>query len=247
MPVGKADVVEGSCKSSDGTPLCGGPSEGACYCDDECASFGDCCKDAPGTCGVGYRGECTVTDEGVAVGCGSDAFCILDNCDPECDLVSADCCEGVCETVTDPQPIPVECTITDEGVSLGCDTNEICIFGPCDPECEIASADCCDASCHPIDDSPVAVECTITDEGVSLGCDDGDICVLGPCADGCDIVTPDCCEAQCVPFEDQDPTAVECLLEDGVSLGCDEGEICTEACVEDCTGAGCCFNVCEPI
>ena len=44
-PIGKADLV-GSCEGD-----CGGPSsDGNCYCDDECLSFGDCCADKADLC-----------------------------------------------------------------------------------------------------------------------------------------------------------------------------------------------------
>src|SRR5262245_17668005 len=49
---GKADSVQwGSCAADDGQ-ACGGRSEGTCYCDDECATFHDCCEDAGPACGV---------------------------------------------------------------------------------------------------------------------------------------------------------------------------------------------------
>jgi sugar lactone lactonase YvrE len=49
---GKADSYQwGSCAADDGA-ACGGRSEGTCYCDDECATFHDCCDDAAVACGV---------------------------------------------------------------------------------------------------------------------------------------------------------------------------------------------------
>lgn len=47
-PAGKADTA-GSCEGAEGL-LCGGPSEGACSCDDACGSFGDCCVDKAQLC-----------------------------------------------------------------------------------------------------------------------------------------------------------------------------------------------------
>lgn len=48
-PIGKADVV-GSCRAEDGGDLCGGPSEGNCWCDDQCEQYGDCCGDKAALC-----------------------------------------------------------------------------------------------------------------------------------------------------------------------------------------------------
>ena len=46
---GKEDGVfaAGSCEGA-----CGGKSEGSCYCDDDCATYHDCCQDAAPVCGV---------------------------------------------------------------------------------------------------------------------------------------------------------------------------------------------------
>ena len=46
---GKEDGVfaAGSCEGA-----CGGKSEGSCYCDDNCATYHDCCQDAAPVCGV---------------------------------------------------------------------------------------------------------------------------------------------------------------------------------------------------
>ena len=48
-PLGKEDAA-GSCRSADGDDFCGGQSDGACWCDDQCASFGDCCSDVTTVC-----------------------------------------------------------------------------------------------------------------------------------------------------------------------------------------------------
>ena len=43
---GKADALAGSCVQA-----CGGQSHnGSCYCDAECASYGDCCADKLAVC-----------------------------------------------------------------------------------------------------------------------------------------------------------------------------------------------------
>lgn len=48
-PIGKADA-EGTCRDADGANFCGGPSAGACWCDDLCVDFGDCCSDVVAVC-----------------------------------------------------------------------------------------------------------------------------------------------------------------------------------------------------
>lgn len=48
-PLGKADSF-GSCASDTGD-LCGGQSDGNCWCDDSCVDFGDCCDDRGSVCG----------------------------------------------------------------------------------------------------------------------------------------------------------------------------------------------------
>jgi hypothetical protein len=48
-PLGKADAI-GSCQTDDGGDLCGGQSDGNCWCDAQCADFGDCCGDKIPVC-----------------------------------------------------------------------------------------------------------------------------------------------------------------------------------------------------
>jgi hypothetical protein len=52
----KADNT-GSC-AGNGTPLCGGQSDGSCWCDDACAAIGDCCTDIQDACAGGGTSEC---------------------------------------------------------------------------------------------------------------------------------------------------------------------------------------------
>ncbi len=47
-PLGKADAA-GTCQG-DTQDYCGGKSAGACWCDDECESYGDCCSDKNSVC-----------------------------------------------------------------------------------------------------------------------------------------------------------------------------------------------------
>jgi hypothetical protein len=76
--VGKADHVAGSC-----TGACDGKSSGTCWCDDLCATYGDCCADAGELCEVD---ECT--DGGT--GCHDGEICATGT--PNlCTLEAADC------------------------------------------------------------------------------------------------------------------------------------------------------------
>lgn len=43
-PIGKADILSGSCASSE-VNYCGGQGDGSCYCDEACSRYGDCCHD----------------------------------------------------------------------------------------------------------------------------------------------------------------------------------------------------------
>lgn len=53
-PLGKADA-SGSCRDGE-EDHCGGKSNGACWCDDECVRFGDCCSDHVAVCeGIGLE------------------------------------------------------------------------------------------------------------------------------------------------------------------------------------------------
>ncbi|MBK7586299.1 MAG: hypothetical protein IPI67_39700 [Myxococcales bacterium] len=56
-PLGKADNV-GQCVAA-GKSYCGTQSAGTCWCDSQCATFGDCCADQASACGSGA--DCTAT------------------------------------------------------------------------------------------------------------------------------------------------------------------------------------------
>ena len=49
-PDGKADSSQGSCRRPEGGDFCGNKSAGACWCDDQCANYGDCCADLQAVC-----------------------------------------------------------------------------------------------------------------------------------------------------------------------------------------------------
>ena len=73
-PLGAADSL-GSCAAGD---FCGGPSDGNCFCDDQCVEVGDCCSDHAEVC-LGEEPDETVTFEvtgyvlGTAAGNRADA------------------------------------------------------------------------------------------------------------------------------------------------------------------------------
>lgn len=48
-PIGKADALSGMCLD-EGKSACGGKSDGSCWCDDACTSYGDCCVDYKTAC-----------------------------------------------------------------------------------------------------------------------------------------------------------------------------------------------------
>ncbi len=84
-------TLTGSCEAAE---TCGGSSEGSCWCDDQCVSFGDCCTDAAEVCGVD---EC---DPARGDGCPEGERCVDG---PPADCQPEDACgaqdarsEGMC-------------------------------------------------------------------------------------------------------------------------------------------------------
>ncbi len=100
-PLGKADSVGGTCEDS-----CGEKSDGDCWCDEECAYYGDCCADkvalcdAPTLCG-GWLGNT----------CEDDEYCNY----PVSAMCGAADAGGVCA------PRPEACTTLEMPV-CGCDS-----------------------------------------------------------------------------------------------------------------------------
>jgi hypothetical protein len=112
--VGKADGVWGSCASEYGD-ACGGPAEeGNCWCDEQCADYGDCCADKVDVCG----GDEPVDPEpklclGDAA-CGEGMHCDHSECLSGCS--GAEICPAVCfgqcvpgEAECDVDPLTVLC------------------------------------------------------------------------------------------------------------------------------------------
>jgi hypothetical protein len=121
--LGKADIF-GSCGGV-GSDLCGGPGEGSCWCDDDCAEYLDCCPDKSSTCdGVSCEGP---DPSEVCSDCIPSACTCSDGtwqCTPDC--------SGTCEdTVTCEGPDPS--TVCSDCIPSACD----CIDGTwqCTPDC----------------------------------------------------------------------------------------------------------------
>lgn len=74
-PLGKADTI-GSCIAEDGNLLCGGPSDRACWCDELCHQYGDCCADKVDVCDEAPEPDSTCAS---AADC-DDGLCILGTC-----------------------------------------------------------------------------------------------------------------------------------------------------------------------
>ena len=96
--VGKADQLEGSCAPvEDDAPACGGPAAvGECWCDSECADYGDCCVDAYSACGVGPMPAVADCDDGSAV----HPLC---DTPPACEDGTTLAVQGGCFSCVDPE------------------------------------------------------------------------------------------------------------------------------------------------
>ncbi len=116
-PIGKADLY-GQCMEID-IRYCGGKSSGNCWCDDACATYGDCCSD--------YQDECTDDDGGdtcdPTLFCGQAISCVDGQWYPTtCGPANCDQPMGPCG---DPDPEPQAC-----GGLLGltCGDGEFCNY-----------------------------------------------------------------------------------------------------------------------
>lgn len=65
----QAEAANGSCQYS-----CGEYGGNGCWCDDYCATAGDCCADFTSSCGS-YGGSCAGACGGASYGCYCDALC----------------------------------------------------------------------------------------------------------------------------------------------------------------------------
>ncbi len=203
--VGKADLI-GTCEDA-----CGGQSnDGNCWCDDQCADFGDCCADQQDTCGEPATCEGENPAGCIETGCGEGLVCSTETdacissacfCDESTGtwLCSADCSGGEC--VPEPTPAvcegenPAGCVTTGCGEGETCSTEtEACISSAC--FCDeitgswVCTSDCSGGSCVPAE--PV---------DVCPGTNPADNCIDGSCIpSGCScdetngtwLCTPDC-------------------------------------------------------
>jgi hypothetical protein len=171
-PLGKADSV-GSCQSAEGDALCGGPSDGSCWCDTKCHEYGDCCEDKVDVCG----GE--NPDPG-----GPELCMSSDSCDDGevCDhsVCHSNCTPGmVCPAVCFG-----ECVPGDDGGSGGGEGDPCSMFGDqcndglvCDFVCPFDADPCPNFGinpsgfCAPENPEPELVKCN-----ADLPCTDGEYC-----------------------------------------------------------------------
>lgn len=118
-------LTTGSCAGA-----CGGQSEDGCYCDTQCATYGDCCPDYQGVC---TPGGCTSDDEcGPGKHC-EQVMCITTPCPPLC--------------VDDPTPSGCQGD-ADCGAGQRCNIPMCIPEGPCPPaQCVDVANDSCATRC----------------------------------------------------------------------------------------------------
>lgn len=211
-PLGKADAP-GSCLADDGDDFCGGPSNGACWCDDACAQFGDCCADKQPVCdGVDVPDLCLSDDA-----CGDGEFCDETQCLSNCPdgMICPAVCWGACEALPQPPQCPDIC----EAVCAG------------EPEPELPEG-CPTPSCACPDPEPEPDSCVDACGGKSEGacwCDDqctdfGDCCE--DYQDECSEPAPTC-ETVIAAYEAETTEIRSCTADadcgqvlSGTSCGC---------------------------
>ena len=201
--------------------FCGGQHPSGCYCDEQCASEGDCCADVCEACSLSCP-EPTGCGDVTGAGCcdGSE----LRYCDNKDELVTQGCGTSGCgwdpsggssgwhdcgfsgEDPTHLYPLqcPGTCTPDCAGKSCGTDgCGGTC--GACPPPTDMCStqATCQAGACVP---------------GAPIDCDDGDTCNG---AETCDAALG------CVP---------------GPPIDCDDGDACTS----DACEAGTCVHEAQP-
>ena len=236
--------------------LCGSasPTLEGCYCDEQCASLGDCCDDA-------------------CVGCPQLSFC---ECIPSC--AGKDCgpdgCGGSCGTC--PAGVPCEAGVCacvpacdgkecgDDGCGGVCGTcpqvAPDCVAGlcqlPCVPLCE--GKECGDDGCGGVCgtcgagfkcEGDTCVVCTPQCDGKECG-DDGCGGVCGTCADAfatCEAGLCVACEPQCLGKLCGPDTCGDVCGTCGSGTHCTAG-ICMADCTPDCLGKECgddgCGGIC---
>jgi hypothetical protein len=181
-PIGKADLP-GSCLASDGGDFCGGKSNGACWCDDLCASFGDCCGDKQPVCdGTDPGSTLCMSDET----CGAGEICDHSECLSNCPagMVCPAVCWGQCQEA--PTECPDVCAAICAGqpepaVPQGC-AQPLC---QCEPPTD---PNTCDGACG--GKSEGACWCDDLCQSYGDCCDDYDVACTEP-VDVCDAIVAD--------------------------------------------------------
>lgn len=235
--LGKADLV-GSCEDS-----CDGPSaSGNCWCDSQCAAYGDCCEDAATVCELD---ECTFDASG-SVGCGEGEICAPGVCKAFCPAGTPGNCCAPSTCVPDPTPATCEdlggsCKSSPTDVTFSADCLKDYGMTPSDGTCEAFNQTCCVPSDCPFPTPPPpgtdfcpdgAIPSTVVDEsgGCILGYECPPVCPEltppppGFCPDG---VFPDAVmdeEGECViGFECPETNACE-----------DNGGFCVNGFISEC-------------
>ena len=169
-PLGKADIA-GSCATDDGEALCGGPSNGTCWCDDKCHEYGDCCEDKVDVCGgdnpdPGGPSLCMSTDQ-----CGEGEVCDHSVCHSNCSpgLVCPAVCFGECVPGSTGGQVGDPCSLFGDQCEEGLVCEFVCPFDadPC-PNFGINPSGFC---AEPAEPPPPPVKCN-----AELPCDDDEYC-----------------------------------------------------------------------
>lgn len=159
----KADQLAGSCGSGQETS-CGGQSADACWCDDQCSSFGDCCADvinvcdefnpcAGASCGDGCS-PCAPNDPecftpSIPFACDADLSCVGAVLPPSCDGTPDSCAGKSCgDSCSPPGPSPA--------TPHACSADGLCAEAVTAPECGGSNGEhkpcaghACGESCSP--------------------------------------------------------------------------------------------------
>lgn len=186
----RAAEVSGSCVSEDYNS-CGGQSPDGCWCDDNCAEYGDCCGDKTDVCTM--DGSCNLR-------CGEKSGSCW--CDENC-ATYGDCCEDYVAECVEPPPAPTCEGFCGEQAEAGC---------WCDDQCA-EYGDCCEDKVPVCDPPPPIDQCDgecgpdQTCEQTGVECEGPLICLI---QFGC-VDNDDPCGGECRP----DQTCSEITIGDG--------------------------------